>query len=60
MGLFEKEKDMKGDFLKIDEKLSEKVNFGKKKKKEMIEKKEEKDEIIMLRKKKMKKKFEKK
>jgi protein disulfide isomerase family A protein 3 len=42
VGFFEKETDLKGAFLKLADKLREKVHFGHTTTKELLEKKEEK------------------
>lgn len=42
VGFFEKETDLKGAFLKLADKLREKIHFGHTTTKELLEKKEEK------------------
>jgi len=58
VGFFEKETELKGAFLKLADKLREKVRFGHTTTKALLEKVEEKDAIILFRPKHLQNKFE--
>lgn len=58
VGFFEKETDLKSAFLKLADKLREKVHFGHTTTKALLDKEEEKDAVILFRPKHLHNKFE--
>ncbi|XP_013133156.1 PREDICTED: protein disulfide-isomerase A3 [Papilio polytes] len=58
VGFFEKETDLKGEFLKTADKMREEVTFGHSSAKEVLEKSGYKDNVVLFRPKRLQNKFE--
>ncbi|KAL0850847.1 hypothetical protein ABMA28_006764 [Loxostege sticticalis] len=58
VGFFEKETDLKGEFLKTADKLREEVTFGHSSAKDVLEKSGYKDNVVLYRPKRLQNKFE--
>lgn len=58
IGFFEKETDLKGDFLKTAEKMRERITFAHSTKKEVLDKAGFKDNVVLYRPKRLQNKFE--
>ncbi|XP_014368740.2 protein disulfide-isomerase A3 [Papilio machaon] len=58
VGFFEKETDLKGEFLKTADKMREEVTFGHTSAKEVLEKSGYKDNVVLFRPKRLQNKFE--
>ncbi|CAH3950753.1 unnamed protein product [Pieris brassicae] len=58
VGFFEKESDLKGDFLKVADKMREEITFGHSSAKDVLEKAGYKNNVVLYRPKRLQNKFE--